>query len=73
MPTGASPYAQIMFEFDIQPNQKIVAVASIMPNRPAACAISGYQIIESNTLEVWFRNVLGEGTVLNVDVSVLVM
>lgn len=73
LPTGASPYAQITFEFTIPANQKIVAVAEIMPNRPAACAISGYQLIESNKLEVWFRNVLGEGTTLSVDVSVLTM
>lgn len=73
LPAGSSPYAQIVFDFDIPEGKKIVAITSIQVNRPAACAIASFSQPTSSQLEVWYRNVLGEPTTIIVSVSVLVM
>lgn len=73
LPAGSSPYAQIVFDFDIPEGKKIVAITSIQVNRPAACAIASFSQPTSSRLEVWYRNVLGEPTTIVVSVSVLVM
>lgn len=59
LPAGSSPYAQIVFDFDIPEGKKIVAITSIQVNRPAACAIASFSQPTSSQLEVWYRNVLG--------------
>lgn len=73
LPTGSTPYAQVIFDLDIPEGKKIVAITSIQVNRPAACAIASFSQPTSSQLEVWYRNVLGEPTTINVSVSVLVM
>ena len=73
LPAGSSPYAQIVFDFDIPEGKKIVAITSIQVNRPATCAIASFSQPTSSQLEVWYRNVLGEPTTIIVSVSVLVM
>lgn len=73
LPAGSSPYAKIVFDFDIPEGKKIVAITSIQVNRPAACAIASFSQPTSSQLEVWYRNVLGEPTTIIVSVSVLVM
>ena len=73
LPTGSNPYAQVIFDLDIPEGKKIVAITSIQVNRPAACAIASFSQPTSSQLEVWYRNVLGEPTTINVSVSVLVM
>ena len=73
LPTGSSPYAQIVFDFDIPEGKKIAAITSIQVNRPAACAIASFSQPTSSQLEVWYRNVLGESATITVSVSVLVM
>ena len=73
LPAGSSPYAQIVFDFDIPEGKKIVAITSIQVNRPAVCAIASFNQPTSSQLEVWYRNVLGEPTTIIVSVSVLVM
>ena len=73
LPAGSSPYAQIVFDFDIPEGKKIVAITSIQVNRPTACAIASFSQPTSSQLEVWYRNVLGEPTTIIVSVSVLVM
>ena len=73
LPAGSTPYAKIVFDFDIPEGKKIVAITSIQVNRPAACAIASFSQPTSSQLEVWYRNVLGEPTTIIVSVSVLVM
>ena len=73
LPAGSSPYAQIVFDFDIPEGKKIVAITSIQVNRPAACAIASFSQPTSSQLEVWYRNVLSKPTTIIVSVSVLVM
>lgn len=73
LPAGSSPYAQIVFDFDIPEGKKIVAITGIQVNRPTACAIASFSQPTSSQLEVWYRNVLGEPTTIIVSVSVLVM
>lgn len=73
LPSGSTPYTQVIFDFDIPEGKKIVAVTSIQTNRPAACAIASFNSLENNKLEVWYRNVLGESTSITVSVTVLAM
>lgn len=72
LPAGSSPYAQVVFDFDIG-SKTILAVNSIQVNRPAACAISSFNPTEDNKLEVWIRNVLNEGTTISINASVMAM
>lgn len=73
LPAGSSPYAQIVFDFDIPEGKKIVAITSIQVNRPAACAIASFNQPTSSQLEVWYRNVLGQQASISVTATVLVM
>lgn len=73
LPAGSSPYAKIVFDFDIPEGKKIVAITSIQVSRPAACAIASFSQPTSSQLEVWYRNVVGEQMTIIVSVSVLVM
>lgn len=73
LPSGSTPYAQVIFDFDIPEGKNIVAVTSIQSNRPAACAIASFNPLENNKLEVWYRNILGESTSITVNVTVLAM
>lgn len=73
LPSGSTPYTQVIFDFDIPEGKKIIAVTSIQTNRPAACAIASFNSLENNKLEVWYKNVLGESTSITVSVTVLAM
>lgn len=73
LPSGSSPYAQIIFDFKIPEGKKIVAVTSIKTNKPASCAISSFNPLKNNQLEVWYRNVVGESTRIVANATVLVM
>ena len=73
LPIGSAPYAQIILDFDIPEGKKIVAVTSLKTNRPSASAVTSFNTLENNKLELWYKNVLGEGTTINVNVTVLAM